>query len=455
VPDEYLSIQAAVTAAEAGDTVEIRPGLYTGRVDLQGKGIVLMGRPDRTGVPIIENPGDFAISCTSGEGPDTVLKNLVIRNSFMACFIVGGSPTLHNLTVVDNYYGIEAYGESRPDTRNCIFWDNIKSDLYGAEAAYNWSLSQVPVASNQTFAAFWDFDKIKKRNVPDAVGDQHGWVQGAKVTKGISGQALNFDGIDDSLDLGLLNSADVLRDLGFAAWVYPVDHGILVVVEGEPVDFGGSVTNGGFYLKVTHWGERDILFYAHEYGNGINQQHDFPALPWERWTHIAVVRDAGARSVRLYYDGLHIDTYRYARQAENPSETMGMTVGARSSSAEAFAGKVDEIALFGDTISQDDVKVLASRPGLGTPAYLERLVTGAARSPLFVNAAEGDYHLRSERGRFSLKHGLWVLDAVSSPAIDGGDPNSQVGDEPSPHGDRINAGAYGGTPFASMSNSPR
>jgi len=44
-----------------------------------------------------------------------------------------------------------------------------------------------------------------------------------------------------------------------------------------------------------------------------------------------------------------------------------------------------------------------------------------------------------------------VTDAVTSPAIDAGDPASPIGYEPFPNGGRINMGAYGGTAEASKS----
>jgi chitinase len=44
-----------------------------------------------------------------------------------------------------------------------------------------------------------------------------------------------------------------------------------------------------------------------------------------------------------------------------------------------------------------------------------------------------------------------VLDKVSSPCLDAGDPNSDYSDEPIPNGGRINLGAYGGTAYASLS----
>jgi hypothetical protein len=44
-----------------------------------------------------------------------------------------------------------------------------------------------------------------------------------------------------------------------------------------------------------------------------------------------------------------------------------------------------------------------------------------------------------------------VLDEVTSPCVDGGDPNAPADQERTPNGGRINMGAYGGTPYASMS----
>ncbi|MBN2182206.1 MAG: hypothetical protein JW715_09850 [Sedimentisphaerales bacterium] len=64
---------------------------------------------------------------------------------------------------------------------------------------------------------------------------------------------------------------------------------------------------------------------------------------------------------------------------------------------------------------------------------------------------EGDYHLKSQAGRFDPNSGSWVIDLVSSPCIDAGDPNTPVGDEPELNGRRINMGAYGGTIEASKS----
>jgi uncharacterized repeat protein (TIGR02543 family) len=65
----------------------------------------------------------------------------------------------------------------------------------------------------------------------------------------------------------------------------------------------------------------------------------------------------------------------------------------------------------------------------------------------------GDYHLQSQAGRWDPKTATWLQDEMTSPCIDGGDPATPIGQEPSPNGAIINMGAYGGTAQASKSRS--
>jgi len=67
---------------------------------------------------------------------------------------------------------------------------------------------------------------------------------------------------------------------------------------------------------------------------------------------------------------------------------------------------------------------------------------------------EGDHHLKSQAGRYDPALQDWVLDDVTSPCIDTGDPASYYFNEPEPNGDRINMGAYGNTAEASKSFVP-
>ena len=71
--------------------------------------------------------------------------------------------------------------------------------------------------------------------------------------------------------------------------------------------------------------------------------------------------------------------------------------------------------------------------------------------PLFADFDNGDYHLKSQAGRWDANSRTWIRDDVTSPCIDKGGPTRPVGDEPAPNGGIINLGAYGGTAQASMS----
>ena len=132
------TIQEGVDKAVDGDIVLVYPGLYREEVNFLGKTIVVQGvTAGPAGVPVLHNPDDFAVSFYSGEGPGSVLKNFIIKNNFMAVFIAGSSPTISNLTIVDNMYGIEASPGSEPDISNIIFWNNNYSDLFGCRTSYS------------------------------------------------------------------------------------------------------------------------------------------------------------------------------------------------------------------------------------------------------------------------------------------------------------------------------
>ncbi|MCJ7423370.1 hypothetical protein MUP01_03770, partial [Candidatus Bathyarchaeota archaeon] len=64
---------------------------------------------------------------------------------------------------------------------------------------------------------------------------------------------------------------------------------------------------------------------------------------------------------------------------------------------------------------------------------------------------DGDYHLKSQAGRWDASEGRWMIDHVTSPCIDAGDPLDPIGLEPFPNGGIVNMGAYGGTGEASKS----
>jgi len=134
----FATIQKGIDAAAEGEIVLVYPGLYREEINFLGKALTVQGvAASPAGVPVLWNPGDFAVSFYSGEGPGSILKNFIIRDSFMGIFIADSSPAISNLTIVGNTYGIEAYADSEPDISNTILWNNTDGDLFGCRARYS------------------------------------------------------------------------------------------------------------------------------------------------------------------------------------------------------------------------------------------------------------------------------------------------------------------------------
>ncbi len=127
VPSQFPTIQSAIDAAAAGETVVVSPGVYMEQIDLLGKAITVRSEdpddptivattiidggndPDAPGFP--QNVGTV-VACRNNEGPDTMLLGLTIR---------GGAAS--------NGAGLFAGGglgmfQSNPTVTNCRFVDN-------------------------------------------------------------------------------------------------------------------------------------------------------------------------------------------------------------------------------------------------------------------------------------------------------------------------------------------
>jgi hypothetical protein len=129
----FATIQRGIDSAKDGDTILVYPGLYAEEINFKGKAITVQSAEDAA---VLEAPGNFAVSFYMGEGPDSILKNFVICNSYMGIFVAHSSPTIKNVTVVNNQYGVEAY-VAEPDIASSIFWNNAQGDLFQCEARYS------------------------------------------------------------------------------------------------------------------------------------------------------------------------------------------------------------------------------------------------------------------------------------------------------------------------------
>ena len=175
VPGEHTTIQAAIDAAEDGDTVEIADGTYTGEgnknLDFAGKAITVRSASGNPALCIIDCEGEGrGFYFHNGEGTDSIVEGLTITNgyanadspdaqhgggiccdnsspTFTSCvirgnsaygtyhggagggvFCHGGNPSFTNCTINGNATlsggGLYCYEDSFPVLTNCTISDN-------------------------------------------------------------------------------------------------------------------------------------------------------------------------------------------------------------------------------------------------------------------------------------------------------------------------------------------
>ncbi len=138
----FNTIQKAIDMAKDGYVILVLPGTYN-RINFKGKKITISGIEGAAIIEAVPNAlPDSLIQDTvtfhTGEGPNSVLKNFIIRNSGLGISLdYGSSPKIQNITFVDNIFGVAAYENSNPDISNCIFYNNINGDLFGCQARYS------------------------------------------------------------------------------------------------------------------------------------------------------------------------------------------------------------------------------------------------------------------------------------------------------------------------------
>ena len=148
VPDEYGTIQAAIDAAQDGDTVLVSPGVYTGSgsavVDMKGKAILLQGIGDLFDPkPVIDGEGlRTCLVCESGETFETRIRGLEFSNGSnisqgggVRC-ASGTSPFFQNCCFADNFgSGVSCEPGSSPSFENCFFRQNTSTLGVGLQVA--------------------------------------------------------------------------------------------------------------------------------------------------------------------------------------------------------------------------------------------------------------------------------------------------------------------------------
>lgn len=136
VPDDFSTIQAAIDAASAGDTVRVRQGTYYESVlDFKGKAITVESTNGAYYTVIDAGSSYCVVKFNTNEGLDSVLEGFTLRNGIdSGIWCWAASPTIRSNVIEDNSgsngAGIYSYHGS-PLICDNIIWRNTADGYYG------------------------------------------------------------------------------------------------------------------------------------------------------------------------------------------------------------------------------------------------------------------------------------------------------------------------------------
>ncbi|MBN2064478.1 MAG: hypothetical protein JW745_06725 [Sedimentisphaerales bacterium] len=156
--EAMATVAKAVSQAQDGDTIMLMPGVYTESINFHGKAITITSESDAavidggsSQIPAVKAPVGSAMGGVVFENNETsnsILKNIVIRNCLVGIYCGDSSPTIKNVTVVNNGIGVMAWDNAQPLVTNSIFYYNTISDVENTEVHFCCGQSQLSGSSN-------------------------------------------------------------------------------------------------------------------------------------------------------------------------------------------------------------------------------------------------------------------------------------------------------------------
>jgi len=240
---------------------------------------------------------------------------------------------------------------------------------------------------------YWQFDEGSGTVAYDSSGYGNdgtlngtpGWVAGQL------GGALDFDGSTDFVDIPHSDSLSITEQITISAWTNMRSN-----ASGEMaiVSKGGWAANNLPYELTETAG--DVIFWQFYDNEGRDTcSPDSPAV--SEWHHIAATYDGSI--FKCYIDGELGDEWEYA--GTMPENTLSVMIGRRSTGGTFYNGMIDEVAIFNQALTEDEIPGLMSGVGGIGPASQPVPADGALYADTWVT-------LSWRPGDFAVSHDVYM-----------------------------------------------
>lgn len=214
-------------------------------------------------------------------------------------------------------------------------------------------LGVIALTANAELVGYWSFDEAD--GVDDLSGNGNdGVIHGKpKVVDGKLGEALEFNGSTDYVEIPDAPAISELEALSMSAWIKPLKLGTWVAVAEKGIHLNWSY---GFFIEPD-----GTLSFEVSTGPGNNLVCCVGNVKMEigQWYHIFGTYDG--ESVKAYVDG-KLEGEMAGNDAVHITEGLPFTIGSRNGQNH-FGGVVDEVAFWDEAISvEESMEPLPVRP---------------------------------------------------------------------------------------------
>lgn len=418
---DFTDIQSAIDdlGTMDGDIIVVRAGTYTESTSFRGRPLVVTSEdpndPNVVEDTIISVAAGYSVLFDSTEGRDSVLCGFTIIGRGIYCY--DSSPTISK-NVIRNCLNRGIYGEldATPYISGNTIINGARFGIYACDGPIEGNI----ISGNK--GGIGDCEgPITDNVISNNTNDVDGYGGGLYYCSGeVTGNIIT-------------NNYARLAGGGLYYCNGPISGNIIV---GNTAVYDG----GGLYYCEGRIGHNIIAGNRSYEGGGLNRCFGLESLIYNN----TIVGN------RAYSGGGLKDCPDLVLNniiAFNEATEGGGIYGPSGNSHNLFWGNQGGDFRGGATKDPDDI--IGRNPSFATNGYWDTSGTPGDQSDDYW--VDGDYHVKSEYGRWDVNSLIWVKDGVTSEAIDKGDTTFDWSAELWPHGRRINIGAYGGTAHASMS----
>ena len=201
----------------------------------------------------------------------------------------------------------------------------------------------------EDLVSYWTFDEGEGSTAYDSAGDNHGAISGTQWTEGLIMGALNFDHVDDYVEIG--PGVLPVGEKSFFAWIKmpPVGQGSTDKYN-HIIYFGGSSTEALFFyfddgVRLRFWNN----------ASGGPDAHYTVALDDDQWHHVGFTYDNNTSMLHLYFDGTEVATS--VGDDHSPLTIVEGIGGYRGNILNrAWTGKIDEVRIYNRALSIEEIQ---------------------------------------------------------------------------------------------------